>query len=58
MFQLHDCLALRLVAGYQDGNPKSPLVCLASGSGGVAEISETLTNDIVGYALCRVVGVN
>ncbi|CAB4002606.1 1-acyl-sn-glycerol-3-phosphate acyltransferase epsilon [Paramuricea clavata] len=45
------------VAGYQDGNPKLPLICLGSGSEGVGGITEILTNDIVGYALCRVTDV-
>ncbi|XP_028402756.1 uncharacterized protein LOC114525569 [Dendronephthya gigantea] len=45
------------VAGYEDGNPKLPLICLGSGSGGVGEITDILTNDIIGYALCRVTDV-
>lgn len=45
------------VAGYQDGSPKLPLVCLGSGSEGVGGIRDLLTNDIVGYALCRVTDV-
>ena len=47
----------RFVAGYQDGNPKSPLICLGSGADGVAGVTGPLTNDVVAYALCRVVGI-
>jgi hypothetical protein len=48
----------RFVAGYQDGNPKSPLICLGSGADGVSGITDVLTNDVVAYALCRVVRFN
>ncbi|XP_046857958.1 uncharacterized protein LOC124451386 [Xenia sp. Carnegie-2017] len=45
------------VAVYQDGNPKSPLVCHGTGDNGIHGIIEVLTNDIVAYALCRVTDV-
>lgn len=51
----HIAYTYRFVAGYEDGNPKSPLICLGSGSDGVGVLSNILTNDIIAYALCRVV---
>ena len=58
LLSLSDChttYIYRFVAGYEDGNPKSPLICLGSGSDGVGVLTDILTNDIVAYALCRVV---
>lgn len=46
-----------LVATYQDGNPKLPLVCLGSGNDGIAAIGSMLEDDMVGYSLCRVTDI-
>ena len=48
----------RCAAGYQDNNPKKPVILLGSGAEGLSELPSVLQKDNVVYALLRVVGTN
>ncbi|XP_005097636.1 uncharacterized protein LOC101858936 [Aplysia californica] len=43
-----------MVAGYQDANPKGPVVCMGSGEGGLSELTACLDESIPMYGLYRV----
>lgn len=42
-----------MLAGYQEGNPKGPVICLAAGEGGLSELKERLDDSLPMYGLYR-----